>query len=241
MRLLKRGGVAMSLGLVPDEPNAEEVQNAYWVLVNSWWTAESFLDQFDEQTKSRGPGAPSDQDYDLMRAMLVFSCSGLDSMIKHLITEALPRVIDEVIEAQVKFSKYVKGELDKDKGNDLVADVLTSGNPRGRLVDSLVDSLTSGSLQSKAEVLRAASYFGLEHKTLMPQTAIYDALFQVRNQIVHEMDMDLNRSKIARTKNQNKKRSRTTRPRRDMVPYAQAVLECGSRFLAGVDEKLTSS
>lgn len=232
----------MSLGAVPDPPEADEAINGYWVLAHAWWTAESFLASFDDRTRARGRGAPSDQDYDLMRAMLVFSCSGLDSMIKHLIVEALPILIYDEAEGGAKFAKFVKGELAKEKGDDFLADILTSREPKRRLVNKLIESLTSGSLQSKAEILRAGSYFGLTQNALMPSPAIYDSLFDVSNQIVHEMDMDLNPAMRKRTvKQQNPKRSRTTRRKDDMVKYSRAVLTCGARFLAGVDRRLADS
>ena len=60
---------------------------------------------------------------------------------------------------------------------------------------------------------------------------LFDDIFRVRNEIAHEMDIDFDQPK----------RSRKTRPRQRMVRYTQAVLNCGAKFLAGVDEKLRAA
>ena len=218
----------MSLGPEPKEPQADELSKAYLVLQHARWTAQSFLNTFDERLNARGPGAPSDQDYDLMRAMLVFACAGLDSMIKHLIRDALPAVIDRVDEAKREFRDFVRKELEGDKRSELLSDALSSGDPKMKLVKELVAKLTSQSLQSKQQILSAASHFGLLATQLMPKPAVYDEVFRARNQIAHEMDINFNQPR----------RNRTPRNKTATVAQARNVLDFAARLLDAVDQKL---
>ena len=93
----------MPFGPEPPEPAAPELRSTHLVLVHTRATVESFLETFEDRQKHRGRGAPADRDVDLLRAMLVFACSGLDSLIKHAIRDALPAVIDRVERAEDNF------------------------------------------------------------------------------------------------------------------------------------------
>ena len=64
--------------------------------------------------------------------------------------------------------------------------------PATVLIAELVGELTSQSLQSKDQVLRAASFFDIPSNALTPDIRLLDRIFQSRNQISHEMDVDLN-------------------------------------------------
>ena len=220
--------MAMSLGQDPGEPQSEELWKAHLVLQRARSTAQSFLTTFEERLSARGRGAPSDEDYDLMRAMLVFACAGLDSMVKHLIRDALPIVIDHVEEAEDRFREFVRKKIASDDKSELLAAALSTGNPRTKLVEKLVAELTSQSLQSKQQVLSAAAHFGLTVNQLMAKPNVYDQVFRARNEIAHEMDIDFDQPR----------RSRTPRHKATTVGQAQAVLDCAARFLAGVDRQL---
>ena len=207
------------------------LSNAHIVLSHTHRSAKSFLDIFEERQAERGPGAPSDQDYDLLRAMLLFACSGLDSTVKHLIRDALPAVIDEDSTAEDNFRDFVEKKLPAN-GRDatLLAAVLTSRDPRKVLVDELVADLVSGSLQSVDRLLRCGSFFNLPSRDLIQDPALFRELFQARNQIAHEMDIDFSQPR----------RNRATRAKDQFVEYASVALECGAKFLNGVDVKLQS-
>ena len=214
----------------PPMPEAEELSNAHTVLQRTFGTASSFLTIFDTRLAERGRGAPSDEDYDLLRAMLLFACAGIDSMMKHIIREALDAVIERVEKAEDNFRDFVQRRLfaSGEFSPELLTRVLTSGDPRGALTEELVRNLTSQSLQSKAQILRCGSFFDLRSDYLIEDMRLFDDIFRARNEIAHEMDIDFDQPK----------RSRKTRPRQRMVEYTQAVLDCGRKFLAGVDSKL---
>ncbi len=175
---------------------------------------------------------PTDQEYDQLRAMLVFACSGLDSTIKHAVREALPDVLDRVPRADDNFRDFVEKQLPMDARptTKLLATVLTARDPRRALVAHLVRDLTSSSLQFKDQILRAGSFFDIPSRELIADMPLFDSLFRARNQIAHGMDIDFSQPR----------RNRAPRPRRDMVDYTTAVLSCAAKFLAAVDSKLTS-
>ena len=217
----------------PPEPSAPELRNTYLVLVHTRGTVTSFLDTFQDRQSRRGRGAPADRDVDLLRAMLVFACSGLDSMIKHAIRDALPAVIDRVDRAEDNFRDFVGKQLPTDGrfATGLLSRILTARDPRAALVEELVRDLTGRSLQSKAQILRAGSFFDLPSSELVDDMDLFDSIFRARNQIAHEMDIDF----------EQPRRNRAPRPKQEMVDFTEAVLACAAKFLAGVDNKLAAS
>lgn len=202
------------------------------ILRSAHLTASSFLDTF-EMSRKGARGTTTDKQQDLLRAMLTFASSGLDSMIKQLVGDALAEVIDLREGAQAQFQEFVEGRLRRGEGPDyrFVARVMASPNPRQSLVDSLVEHLTSRSLQSVEEVLRVGSYFDIPSQELIPDPKAAKKIFLARNPIVHEMDIDFE------TPNRNR------RPRKlmDMKAKTLALFEVAHRFLTEVDARLGSN
>ena len=222
----------MSLWKELDDPVTDEAWPAFLVLLHASHTAGSLLDAFDERTSQRGQGAPSDVDYDLLRAMLVFACAGLDSMIKHLIEEALPAAINHLEGAQKRFEEFVQRKLNQDDKRTWLGKVLTTPDPRNRLVEEFVADLVAGSLQSRDKILSMGALFGLGMKDLIDNPQSLNEVFHARNQIGHEMDMDLTGQQ---------RRSRRPRRRDETVALAELVLECGANFLKGADVALANA
>jgi len=169
---------------------------------------------------------------ELLRAMLTFTSSGLDAMIKQLIRDALPEVISLRDGAQERFRQFVEKRLKRGSGPDysFVAGVIADPHPRQRLVGDLVDRLTSRSLQSVDEILRVGSFFDIPSENLIPEPDAIRRIFSARNQIVHEMDIDSARSN----------RNRRSREYSDMEAQTQELFEVAMRFLREVDVRLTS-
>ena len=165
--------------------------------------------------------------------MLVFACSGLDSMIKHAIRDALPAVIDRVDRAEDNFRDFVEKQLPTEGrfATGLLSRILTAREPRAALVEELIRDLTGKSLQSKAQILRAGSFFDLPSHQLVDDMDLFDVIFRARNQIAHEMDIDF----------EQPRQNRAPRPKQEMVDFTKAILRCAAKFLAGVDGKLTVS
>ena len=201
------------------------------ILRNAHLTASSFLGTFEATRRARSArGTPTDQEHDLLRAMLTFASSGLDSMIKQLVRDALPEVISVREGAHDNFQKFVERRLRRGDGPDyaFVAAVMADPNPRNHLVDRLVRHLTSSSLQSVDEILRVGSYFDIPSPKLIPDANAARKIFVARNQIVHEMDIDFDRP------------NRNRRPRKlaDMKTNTQALFEVAHQFLTEVNSRL---
>ncbi|MXW16872.1 MAG: hypothetical protein F4Z83_04850 [Gemmatimonadetes bacterium] len=162
--------------------------------------------------------------------MLTFASSGLDSMIKQLVRDALPEVINLREGAHDKFQGFVERRLRRGDGPDysFVAAVMADPNPRSRLVNRLVGHLTSSSLQSVDEILRVGSYFDIPSLKLIPDPNSARKIFVARNQIVHEMDIDFDRPN----------RNRRPRKKVDMVTRTQDLFAVAHRFLTEVDSQL---
>jgi len=215
----------------PQKPKNSEVLNAYVILCNTHDASSSFLHLFETTRKSRkAKGMATDEEQDLLRAMLIFATSGLDSMIKQLIREALPLITNKEEGAKEVFKKHIERKLNtSDQINcKLLAKVLVEGDPQKSLIEELVADLTLSSLQSKDELLKIASYFNIPSNELTNDFNLLREIFDVRNQIVHEMDIDFYRSN----------RSRRTRRRDDMVKYTNEILRVAKVFLEKADRKL---
>lgn len=215
----------------PNKPSNSILQNAYTILSNSYKAANSFFNQFKASRKGRR-GAPTDKEQDLLRAMLVFASSGLDSMVKQLIRDALPIIIEKDDGAMLLFSERVEKTISKDQNINvrLLTKAILSDTPRTVLIDNFVEELTTNSLQSAEELLRVGSYFNIASNNLTSDIKQLKKIFKVRNQISHEMDIDFSQSN----------RSRCPRRRNEMVSYTNELFKLGELFLKLIDKKLSS-
>lgn len=172
----------------------------------------------------------TDEEQDLLRAMLAFASAGLDSMVKQLIRDALPLVVQVNEAATIMFKTFIERRIRTPDGLDhkLLADVLGDKHPRSRLIQVLVDDLTSRSLQSTEEILKAAAAFDIKSSQISTDPRRLTDVFRVRNQIAHEMDVDFtlpNRSRRPRAKNV-------------MVGHTNEIFAIAKNFLTKVDAKL---
>ncbi|MCU0571086.1 MAG: hypothetical protein MUF49_31540 [Oculatellaceae cyanobacterium Prado106] len=79
----------------PTRPKHQATINAYLILCSAHKTASSFLEIFiSTENTQESIEQSTDEEQDLLRAMLVFASAGLDSMAKQLVSDALPIVID---------------------------------------------------------------------------------------------------------------------------------------------------
>jgi hypothetical protein len=214
----------------PSKPKSSTLLKSYFILLNAHSTASSFFDTFEKTRKVRkATGTPTDEEQDLLRAMLLFSSSGLDSMIKQLIQDTLPKLI-EMDEINSKFKAFIESRLSSQAGINikLLSEVLTSQNSREALKNELVQDLLSGSLQSKEQIYKVASFFNINEKELNIDKQLIKDVFAARNYIVHEMDVDFNQP------------NRTRRPRKkeDMKKYCNEIFKISNNILNVVDRKV---
>ena len=177
----------------------------------------------------------TEKESDILRAMLVFSASGLDSVVKQLIRDTLLEITRKNDNVQKQLEKFIEKKLKtKDsEGSDIVdiknlANVLATPSPFERIVGIEKKELTSGSLQSKDELLRIASIFAIEPKEICDDVEQLKDAFIIRNQIIHEMDINFESTSNRRTPRNNK----------EMCFYSNLLLKVGSNFIKAVKIKL---
>ena len=215
----------------PEKSKKPAAFNGYWILCRTHDASSSFLDIFEKTREDRGAkGTPTDEEQDLLRAMLIFATSGLDSMLKQLVKDALPIVITKDKGAENSFRSHVEKTIIRN--NQLNAKLLTSAllsvNSRDVLIQELIKDLSSSSLQSKDELLKIASFFNIPSSVLTKDFVLLEKIFDARNQIAHEMDIDF----------KQRNRNRKPRSKDDMIKYTSEILKIAEKLLKEVYSKL---
>ncbi len=215
-----------------------EIKNAKIVFEHAINSVNEFYKLF--QANRRGSkGSTTHAEQDLLRAMLVFSCSGLDSVVKQLVKDSLSTVIDKEAGAQQEFQKFIDRRMKKGSSDEKekllidttwVASILASSSPRDYLIDALKKSLVDDSLQSRDQLLKVATNFAITPAEILKESEVTKKAFDVRNEIIHEMDASLG--------GQKKRRQRTAQ---DMVKYTRNILEIGSCFINSIHKKIYGS
>lgn len=215
----------------PTKSKSPLCEDAEFILRGAHDAASSFLDTFEKVRKTRNAkGTPTDEEQDLLRAMLLFATAGLDSMVKQLIRDALPTVIERDVGAVEMFKQYVERRLEKNEKLDrkFLADVIADANPRKRMIDQLVWDLTSESLQSADQLFKSAAFFNIPSPDLSKDPKGLKTIFEARNQISHEMDVDFEQSN----------RSRRPRARSTMTAFTNDIFKVAQAYLERVDGKV---
>lgn len=222
--------MALALTVVMARPGSVECDKAYSILVSAHTAAKSFFHAF-QTSRAGNRGTSTDEQQDLLRAMLIFSSAGLDALIKQLIRDALPAVVNREKGADVKFREFVHAKTSRgDSASDkLIASLLSSRNPRDELLELLVRDLTGDSLQSAEQIFKVASFFDIPTRDICGSIEALKAVFVVRNQIGHEMDVAFDQPN----------RSRRPRSQADMVKHTNALFELSAKFLAQVHLRIS--
>lgn len=138
---------------------------------------------------------------DCLRSALLFSGAGLDTALKRLVAEALPRLVKTDDHVARKLADFAEVQIGDESGGvrakDLIRVLLGSGtSPRDLMVDRWVNSLEANSAQSAARVNEFATALGVVDKDLRKRIAVtrgrtsaLEAAFIARNEIAHELDV----------------------------------------------------
>ncbi|MBK6912528.1 MAG: hypothetical protein IPH11_02195 [Ignavibacteriales bacterium] len=148
----------------PIKPSNQYLLSSYYILCGAHEAASSFLDTFETIRTTRGAkGAPTDVEQNQIRAMLIFSSSGLDSMVKQLVKDSLGLIIEKNEGAQKMFESYIEKRLKKTDELDLkfLSKLFATQQPQIILIQDLVNSICSASLQSKEQLLKVAASFDI--------------------------------------------------------------------------------
>lgn len=215
-----------------------ELRNAKLVFEHTLTSVNKFYELFQKNRKGT-MGSTTHVEQDLLRAMLVFSCSGLDAVVKQLIKDGLASVIGKEAGAQQEFQKFIERRIKKSNFEEKekllidvgwIASIFASATPREQLIAALCRNLTDDSLQSRDQLLKVASHFAITQVDLLEKPEETKKAFDVRNEIIHEMDTDL-----------SGKKKRNQRAEKVMVDYCKNVLNAGSNFINLVQQKIYGS
>jgi hypothetical protein len=219
----------------PRKPAAPHCLSAHLVLLYTHDSAESLLDAFQTVRRDRkARGTPTDEEQDLLRAMLVFASAGLDAVAKQLIRDCLLLLVDRSDRVRDEFQKYVarriRGRREDPESPSVIdarfiAGAMLARDATAHLVEVLAAELTSGSLQSIEELKKVAVYLAADPGRLDKKRTAFDAAFHARNQITHEMDVDFGQIN----------RNRFSRKKEDMVVYTNTLLDASADLLSAVD------
>lgn len=216
---------------LPREPKNSLLLNSFYILRSTHEAASSFLDIFQTSRRARGArGAPTDKEQDLLRAMLIFAASGLDSMVKQLIHDTLREIINVDQGATEMFKTYIERRIKKGEELDykFLASVIAESEPRKTMISDLITSLRSSSLQSKDQLLKVAAFFNIPSAQLSTNFRLLDEIFEARNQIAHEMDIDFRQAR----------KNRRSRRQDQMIGYASEIFRLANAFIRQVENKL---
>jgi hypothetical protein len=181
-------------------------------------------------------GITTHQEQDILRAMVVSAASGLDASLKQLIRECLPLLLEFFEPVHQAFEKFVQRHLQGGEvevisvSSKVLARILTSPDPRKQLVELYIYELTGDSLQSVDQLLKAGAALGIDTKPLLGDLKSLKSIFSVRNQIIHELDMNLGSSN----------RKRRVRGQADMKGYAERLLSISAAIVKDVNCRVKS-
>jgi len=205
----------------------QELETSQRYLNSARDSVNSLLRFFAESRKSRGvaQGTTTEAERDLLRASIVFAGAGLDAVLKQLIRDALPALVHKgVVDAEEGLLRFTQRLVADPKQN---AAALLADDSKQYLMDNYIYELTGSSLQSREQVKAVASALGIHDRALASEIDGLGELFEARNQISHELDLqDVKRHGI------KKRRSRDRPQTAELTDKAFAV---GQLFIDRVD------
>lgn len=211
------------------------LHKSFLILQQTHDSDEHFLKAFDAIRKKRpggGKGGTTDEEQDLLRAMLVTAATGLDAMIKQIIKDCLmdlSKSEELVIKALIDFTeKRLKNINIGDPGNKFLAKILVSDSQKNEIISECIHEWVSGSLQSASQLLSAMNMLGLTQEDIKLEPQRLKLIFDIRNKIIHELDINFNAPK--------RKRNVRSRPR--MIKETNFLLEIAENVLDSITRKI---
>lgn len=240
---------------LPDSP-AEECSKACTILKHTHDSCEAFLKAyrlargvrrlqhlFDRQEAGLPPpekmrlmvrGISTDEEQDLLRAMLVTAASGLDATTKQLIKDALPSLLQWDDSALQGLQGFVERRIKKQpdtpdelSGARFLSKILTAPAIQQSLIVEYIEALTGGSLQSLNELHKAVDALAITIDSLRHDKERFKLIFATRNKIIHELDINLE----ARYRNRN------VRNEKEMREYTDKLIQTAGEILRAVNKK----
>jgi len=200
MTKTKRKNKLLKLSKQLVAPRSKLLKKSFQILQYAYESTESLWRTFIVVKKTRNPlGVPTHAEQDLLRAVLIFSCSGLDSLIKQIFKDAYPTLVKKHDKALLSLQRYAEKKLVKTAAVEgetsfydakILASLLLNDSPKDGLIRLLIDDVVANSLQSHEEIMRVVNYLGADPIKLSIQPEEVRGIFNARNRIIHEMDID---------------------------------------------------
>ena len=166
---------------------------------------------------------------DLLRAVLIFACSTIDSVGKQLTKDCLKELIDNDEGAQKTFEQYISRRIDKDP-KKILARALSNPDYRGELIKVLQESIEGTSLQSFAQISELTARFGIVTDSIVTRVKA-EKIFDTRQKIIHEMDIEA----LATSGTQAQRRSRAESELKELT---EQILEACCKLIEAVHDKI---
>lgn len=218
---------------LPDFSSLPEIcSDAALILKHAHLTASALFKAY-QLLRRRRPGQrgmTTDEEQDLLRAMLVMTAAGLDGMAKQLVRDTLPVLIPKQTEARKGLRRFIASQLlaTGESSKDFMSDILSTKDHFHQVIERYINDLTGGSLQSVEEILSTAAAFGVSKDELGINVLRIKQVFAVRNTIIHELDMNLSGAR----------RKRNLRREKDMKEMVESLFGLSSNLIQKVGEKL---
>lgn len=199
---------------------------------NSLWLAYHLT----RSARGSPGGITTYQEQDILRAMVVAAASGLDAALKQLIEESIPSLIILSDPVREEFEKFARRHLQAEDTDaavvspKILARILTSSDPQKRLIGDYVYDVTGESLQSANQLLGVCKKLGVDANKAIGNVQELKEVFAARNQMIHELDIDLGSS--------TRKRRNRSQPK--MQKYAERLLGVTRAIIADVDGRIGS-
>lgn len=214
------------------------LKKEFTILNHSHECAKSLLKSYNEICKGEKERAEIDKEQDLLRAMLVFATAGMDSMLKHLIRESLPELvrIDPKVKTKLEsfISRQLRGTIEESStssAHKFLSKILASESHQKQVIQEYINKLTGRSLQSVEELFGAIDALGLDPKEIGIVIETFKKIFEARNKIVHELDINFDVPTLYRE----------NRDREQMINFTNTILDVSEKILCGVGKMIEES
>ena len=198
------------------------------ILSSTRETVESLFEIYNNLETEKNS---DEKNQDLLRAIILFSSSGVDAIVKRLINDTIDKIINNDEGATKQFKDFVDKKIQENKNginSKLLSELFTCDNPKEQLISVLKRDLTANSLQSAEELFKVASYFNIPTAAFSIRADTLKEIFKVRNQISHEMDVELNSENFKRNK----------RTKKEAENISKELLKLAEEFISLIEEKI---
>lgn len=234
------------------EVTSSQLRNAKLVWERDRGAANFLLRQCDEVVEQRRRlegkkrGLLTDNEQELLRAAIVFAGAGLDAVVKQVLKDAGRQLVTPQFLAGSEGKRFLQRVARKLRGaagpsesdevggaakeaGVLLARLLMSENPRAEICQEIVEEMTGGSFQSVERLKEVCNLFGLDcGQVVTERKDKLGSALTARNQITHEMDIDLSK----------RTRKRRQRKLEEAQEHVNTLMETACKFVEAADARL---